>query len=43
MSIVRFSLRQSVLVHLLFVVGILAGGFVVVKMNVDVYPEEGFA
>lgn len=38
-SLARFSLRQAVLMNLLFVVLILIGGLVVHVMPVDVYPD----
>ncbi|MEE9392738.1 MAG: efflux RND transporter permease subunit [Planctomycetota bacterium] len=38
-----FSVRNRLLVHLLFLVGIAAGVFVLGDMNVDVFPNVSFA
>ena len=43
MSIAGFSVRQSVLMNLFFFVGILAGLFVALDLNVDVFPNVSFA
>lgn len=43
MNPARFAVKQTVLMHLLFVVGMAAGVFVLMDMNVDVFPNISFA
>lgn len=43
MNPARFAVQQTVLMHLLFVVGMAAGVFVLLDMNVDVFPNVSFA